>query len=74
MDKSVTTITSRISSQFRHHTMQYITVHHNNNQKKFTSRIKVTNLSSVPIRVDPNLSSVLNMVGGAVKPSVPTRP
>jgi len=55
--------------------MQYITVHHNNNnQKKFTSRIKVTNLSSVPIRVDPNISSVLNVVGGAVKPSVPTRP
>ena len=54
--------------------MQYIIVHHNNNQKKFTSRIKVTNLSLVPIRVDPNISSVLNVVGGAVKPSVPTRP
>ena len=46
-------ITSRVSSQFRPQIIQCIIIHHENDkQKEFTFRIKVTNLSSVPIRAE----------------------
>ena len=56
--------------------MQYITTHYkNDSQKEFThiglkSQIEVRSLSEQTLR----LSSVLNMVGGAMKPSMLARP